>query len=940
MMAHFSTLSFGPFRLSKEQRLLFEGDAPVRLGGRALDLLVSLVDRPGELVTKGELMARVWPETTVEENNLKVHIAALRRALGDGKCGQRYIVTTPGRGYRFVAPVSLVDVPDNSFPSIKRRHNLPAMLTRLVGQSDTVADLAEKLKRQRFMTIVGAGGVGKTSLAMSVAETLIQHYEDGLWLAEFSSLSDDRLVLHTVAGVLGLELGSDDPLPALLAAIRGRQFLLVLDNCEHVIGTVAGLTTALHREAPNVSILATSREPLLADGEHIYRLQPLATPPPGHQGTAAAVLAYPAVQLFLERVNATLSDFELNDANANLVSTICSKLDGIPLAIEFAAARIEAFGVAGVAAGLDHRLHLLTSGCRTAPSHHRTIRTTLDWSYELLPENERRALQCLAIFSAPFSMQAACIVVGEEVSPSELIESIAKLVSKSLLSAHTGGVTVVYRLLETTRIYAREKLAQSKALRRIIRRHAEYCRDACEELASSWEGSSGGERLSSCGRLIDEVRSALEFAFSSSGDPEFGVSLVIAAVPLWFELCFLEEARRNVERAMRETNADIDQRRRKAALGASRLFSSRGAGARRAPWTDSPQQFDARTGADQKLRMLWRLWSYRTFVSDHRAAMNIADHFRLVSLECGPRELAIANRLLGVTLHGMGDQGGSRRCLESMLDSYDGSASRLDINRFQFDQRVSARSIMARVLWLQGFPDQAVRAVREAVETARELNHSMSLCIALANGACPVYLYVGDNAGAERAVATLSDPAVNGGVQLYQAWARGFQSVVEMRRGDLAVEGVRSMRDWLHRFPYPLNYTALLGEVSENLGRLGLTGEGLESIGDALEHAERTGENWCVAELLRVKADLVLREAAPSAIAVAEGLFNQSLDWARQQGALSWNLRTSISYAHFLRDQGLASEARDVLAGPYGRFSEGFGTADLRHANELLGALG
>src|SRR6266481_3727020 len=362
LVASERAISFGPFRLVPTQRLLLEDDNPVRVGSRALDILTALVERPGELVGKHELMARVWRDTFVEEGNLKFQVGALRRALGDGRGGRRYIATSAGQGYRFVAPVALADSPRQSPPqaaATEHAHNLPAQLTRLVGRADIVSRLAGLLPRQRFLTIVGPGGIGKTSVALAVAEALIPAYDDGGWLIDLAPLADPRLVPSALAAALGLAIRSDNPLPNVVAFLRDKQMLLVLDSCEHQIEVAANLAVGILRGAPRVNILATSREPLRGEGERVYRLSPLSNPPASVRLTAAEALGFPAVQLFVERATANLGEFALSDADAPVAVDICRKLDGIPLAIEFAAARVEAFGVHGVAARLDQRLRLL-----------------------------------------------------------------------------------------------------------------------------------------------------------------------------------------------------------------------------------------------------------------------------------------------------------------------------------------------------------------------------------------------------------------------------------------------------------------------------------------------------------------------------------------------------------------------------------------------------
>lgn len=340
-------ISFGPFRLVPSQRLLLEGDKPVRLGSRALDILTVLVEQPGEVVGKDEPIARVWPNTHVEEGNLKFQISALRRTLGGGN---RYLVNVPGRGYSFVSPVERAPetkVAEPEAPKTENAHNLPALLTRLIGRDDTISRLADQLRRQRLLTIVGAGGIGKTSVALAVTERLIPDYEHGVWLVDMAPLGDPRLVPTALAGVLGLEVRSEDPLPSLVTSLRDKKMLLVLDNCEHVIEAAAALATAVLTGAPGVQMIATSREPLRIEGERVYRLSPLANPPASPDLTAAAALGYPAVQLFVERAAAVLGEFELTDADAPIVADICSRLDGIALAIELAAARVDTFGLRG-----------------------------------------------------------------------------------------------------------------------------------------------------------------------------------------------------------------------------------------------------------------------------------------------------------------------------------------------------------------------------------------------------------------------------------------------------------------------------------------------------------------------------------------------------------------------------------------------------------------
>src|SRR6266513_1862530 len=403
--------AFGPFRLLAAQRLLLEGDTPVRLGSRAFDILAALVERSGEVIDKDELKSRTWPKTFVEDANLKIQVSALRRALGDGQGGNRYIATIPGRGYNFVAPVRFEKLAPAATIASAAAHNLPLAATRMIGREEVVATLVSRLSLERLLTIVGPGGIGKTTVALAVAERMIADYDDGVWLVDLAPLNDPRLVPSAVATILGVEVRTENPLPGLIAALRDRRMLLLLDNCEQVIDAAASVAAAVLTGVPRVNILATSREPLGVTGEREYRLGPLGSPPTSSGLTAAEATAFPAVQLFVERVTAIVEDFALTDANAQSAAEICQRLDGLPLASEFAAPRVEVLGVEGLAVGLDRSLPLLRARRRTMIPRHRTMRAVIDWSYGLLSEAEQRFFRALGIFAGGFTVEAAAAVV-------------------------------------------------------------------------------------------------------------------------------------------------------------------------------------------------------------------------------------------------------------------------------------------------------------------------------------------------------------------------------------------------------------------------------------------------------------------------------------------------------------------------------------------------
>jgi predicted ATPase/DNA-binding winged helix-turn-helix (wHTH) protein len=942
-------ISFGPFRLLPGRRLLLEGDSTVRLGSRALDILIALAERAGDVVGKDELIARVWPGIFVEDSNLKFQVSALRRGLGDGRGGRRYIATVTGQGYSLIAPVEREAEPGAPLPAapITRPHNLPRRLTRLIGRAETVDRLAARLSRQRALTIVGPGGIGKTSVALAVAELLMPDYGHGVRLIDLVPLGDPGLLPTTAAAALGIEIRSDNPLADLIAALRDRHMLIVLDNCEHVIGAAASFAVAVLSNARAVSILATSREPLRIAGEQVYRLSSLETPPISQTLSAAEALAFPAVELFVERATST-TEFESSDANARAVSEICRSLDGIPLAIELAAARVETFGARELAARLDDRLQLLTKGRRTALPRHRTLRATLDWSYELLSEPECAVLRRLAIFIGRFTLDAANgIAASSDLAAAEIPEILANLVGKSLVTANVEGVTAHYRLLETIRAYALAKLAESGERNEVARRHAEYYRRLFEQAEAEVETRPLAEWLDDYRLHIDNLRAALQWGFSLDGDQSVGLALTVASIPLWINLSMMAECRHHIERALArlELLPDRDLRREMelhAALGISLNYTTGPVSATEAAWTRTLEIAERLDDTEFQLRALRGLWAHHMNAGEYRRALAFAQRFRsLAENSADPADLHFGDRMAALMLHYLGDQESARRHLENILARPTVAMHPSQTARFLLDQDVTVQALLSRILWLQGFADQATRIAQLAVDKALAVRHALSLCHALAQAACPVALYTGDLAAAEGYVATLLDTAKELGLAGWIARSHCFQGVVSIMRDDFAVglPLLHGALDELREVGAAPSYTAFLAVLARGLGRAGRISEGIAAIDQALSLAERYEEFWCLPELLRNKGELHLLQGSGDAVRAAEDCFQRALDCGARDGTLAWELRAAISLARLLRDQARSADARALLRPVYDRFTEGFGTADLQAAKRLIDAL-
>ena len=940
-----SEVVFGPFQLLPVQRLLLDRGKPVALGSRALDILIALVECAGETISKEQLIAHVWPDTTVEEANLRVHVASLRKALGDGHGGRRFISNIPGRGYCFVGAIDRrqgsAGLAETPAPVSGRTYNLPGSLTRLIGRADAVRGLVAQLPQRRLVTIAGPGGIGRTSVALAVADVLATSYEDGVAFVDLAPVAEPPLVASALASVLGLAVRSGEPIPRLISALHDKQMLVVLDCCEHVVEPAASLAEALLTHALGVNILATSREPLRADGEWVHRLPPLAVPPASITLTASEALRSPAVQLFVERASAGLGGFDFVDAEAPVVAEICRRLDGIALAIEFAAGRVEAFGVQGLATLLNDRFKVLTGGRRTALPRQQTLRATLDWSYEHLPQAEQLTLRRLAIFNGVFTLKAACeVLTGDDITADDIRERVASLIAKSLVVREVGNAELHYRLLDTTHAYARERLEESGEQEVLARRHAIYHQQLFEQAEAEWETRLSGEWLAHYGRQIDNLRAALIWAFSPAGDALMGVALTVAAVPLWFQLSLVDECLGWAERAL--STLDMapgrDERRRMqlyAALGWLQMYATARLGSSTAAWRTALRLAEELGDTDYELRALWALWADRINHAEFREALTLASQFGSLSARAGSvADRLIGDRMTGASLHFLGNQAGARECIERMLGRYTTPVSRSHAVRFQFDQRVTARITLARALWLQGLADQALREVTDNVEHAVSLNHALSLCNALAQAACPIALLVGDFAMAERYTAMLRSHTIRNSLDVWRAYADCFDGERLIRCGELAA-GLSLLRpavEELWRAGFVQYHTLFVIALAFGLVHAGQMSDARATIDEALERCKRTGESWALAELHRARGKTLLGGTAPRANEAAEVDYMRSLDIAREQKVLSWELRSAVSLAKLWQGQHRAREAHDLLTSVYARFTEGFGTLDLVRA--------
>ncbi|WP_336354450.1 ATP-binding protein [Pseudomonas granadensis] len=937
-------IGFGPYRIHPGQRRVFEGEQPLRLGRRAMDILLMLLARAGEVVSKQELMAGVWPDSVVEEINLRVHMAALRKALGDGQAGQRYIVTVAQRGYSFVAPLLLHSMEERPLDDAGGRHNLPLRRTRMIGRQPLVDSLMSDLPRRRCITLVGPGGIGKTTVALRVAEQLIGFYRDGIRLVDLAPLNDPALIGSHLATLLDLVLPEGDSLAALVDALQPRQMLLLLDNCEHLIDAVATLSESILRGAPKVHILATSRESLRAEGECVQRLDALAYPSMSTMLSREQVLEFSALQLFIERATAAQESFELSDSQLPQVIEICHRLDGMPLALELAAAQVTELGLDGLLGQLQGRLPPLNKGRQSSHERHLTLRATLDWSFNLLERCEQTCLRRLAVFRGGFTLEsAAAVIVGEQIDPSVVFVSITQLVAKSLLSVEVGDEQVFYRLLDTTRRYALEKLEQAAEFDDTRERHAERCLALMQQAKSEWEHTPTALWIERYARGLEDLRAALEWSLHGAGSGGLGIRLAAASAPLWQELSLLKEYGGHVRRALslfdeRDEPCPRLKITLKLALGSACYHTWGGTTETIDAFAQAQQLAQANNDVAGQLRAVSGYMAVNLSCGHYRLALAQSEQFDRLGLHGDPLLSLSTHRLRVLALHYAGDQSQARTHAEQVLQRMAHSGN---VNRFthgfgvQYDQSVASLTVLARILWMQGLPEQAWRAARQALDIAVQIDHGTSICYTLALASCPIAHYNGDQQNARMLLRLLLEQSQKHSVLLFNHWGRHYAQVIDADATELP----------------PTERGGLIGEIMVTLDP--------RFVDDALLQRALSGEaGWSTAEILRAQALALLSQNSGCAsdpsgswlasdgvrsdsanIKQAEHLLQQALTTSRTQGALAWELRSATSLAQLWHRQSRGHHALNLLGPVVEQFSEGFATPDLSRARLLINAL-
>lgn len=911
--------TFGGFTLLPDRSLLLKDGERVRIGSRALALLTALAANAGRFVPNDELMAAGWPGITVEESNLRVQMTTLRKVLGNETPSCPLISNAPGRGYALTASTFEQttsrggDLASTSSAAVLPV-GLPVPLSPMIGRQEISAALQDRLSQRRLISVVGPGGIGKTRLALDACWQMLDRRNWRVIFIDLAPLTSDEFLTSAVAFALGVEQSSNTRvMDEIIRGLRIEETLLVFDNCEHVLDAVADLTERLLRTAPRLRVLTTSREPLRVEGEATIRLGGLEIPGEDDELSAREPLSYAAIELFVESAAADADMHALSKSDYVEVARICRQLDGIPLAIELAAARVSQFGLHELLRHVENQYNILSEGRRSSVPRHRTLRATLRWSYDGLTSDEQTLLCRLSLFRSSFGIDGASAL--GELTPAEARGCVSNLVNKSLVVAVHAEGQVRYRLLQTTRAFAEEQMAERSDANEARRLHALF-------LVAMF-AAIGDPPIETWQLIIDDVRSALTWCLSEDGDPRLGVQLAVKSAPMWLRLSVLGEYAELLETLATQLS-DTERLPRPELLPLYALIHH--AHYHAIGLAPKVERMVARgleiarqdNDAQHELLFLYDLFGTRLTEGRYDETLSYAERFSSVAARLGvPTQRAMADRIVALATWRSGRLRDGLDLGQTAIGS-NGTNPATAVQYLAFKHGVTSRGNHSNLLWLVGRADEALELAEEAISVGLE-SDIPGLCYSLAMTIVPLSTWTGNMARAREQTDLLLRLSQQYHLGLWLFWARCHDAVLNRLTaptladgGDFLAANIDGL-DGFHRH-------AVATMLEQSPG------------GTAAADAVSARPHWCTAELLRLRA---LSLDAAGEQDAAEHLLGVSIEAAREQGALAWQLRSSTTLARMFLEQSRREEARQTLLPVLDRFVQGMGTKDILRAQEL-----
>ena len=916
---------FGAFVFDRTARELLQNGKPVRLRKRELDILDILTERAGDLVSDTELMERIWPGQPVSEVNLRVQMAGLQRVLGDGGEGARpsrrpFIQFMQGAGYRFGG---LDD--GQAHPAVVkevRRHNLPGRRKPLFGRDGFLKRLHTELSCSRLISVVAQGGTGKTSVCLAAAEALLSAHTDGVWLIDLAGISDAHLVTEALSLTFDMPAVAVSREAELIKWLAGKDILILLDNCEHVAGAVAELVTHILSQTRGVRFLTTSRIALGAEGETVLPLEPLDIPP-SLPLTADIALTFPAVAFFVESLRANGRVFDLDVENLRLVIQLCRDLNGNPLAIELAAAQMCLMG-AGSLTTQPEALTAIALEIAAMWKRQDTVLAMLEWSHDGLSPKARLLLARLSVCRREFTRATAlAIATDDALSSDDVMDGLAELTRKSLITVGEFAEPIIYHMLVLVRDYAAEKLLALADHNEVTRRHALNC---LEQLRYS-----GGDALDqSHAASIDDIRAAVEWSFSEDGDVLTGMRLISLAVDNNKKLYGIQDYARQLDRALtRYDQLQVIEPSLQLRILVERMcVNQHGSNDKQLMAKLKTRAFElaygiyAETGDPADLFSIHQTAFSLSFSDGNGPEKKLyARQMEELAAQCQNSTVIeiMSARLTSQAHHFMGEHHIAVPIMRKIMAMSDSKIrKRIYVPGDRVDPRITSGIFNARSSWLLGSPEQATAEAMGLVEKVRA-NWDYVLCYVIGFSALPIAIWRGDITGARTHLDELQARAAEFNLAYWAHWGECYARVLAFFES-----GRLTLADPSQAVSSNNMQIDLLATFHEGL----LTRE-------AVERVETGFVGWCAPEVLRTDADRSLNSGALTA-AEAEAQMARALTLAERQQALAWQLRIATSLGRLWRYQGKSAQARELLQVTTGKFTEGFGDADFVNAMAVL----